>query len=178
MGNEAPDTGADVGDFVSPSKKVFKSTFRKRASLRLTESRSSVFAKLSKLSSQELSKRSEQCSALAKGIVILIWARMRLRCRPRRRMMHKVRSWCNIFSTQKLRKRRRHLFLNCVVQVPTGLWQPKTPSTFSLDLFPQPEFFEQGGRATNCETVCFARCCCFAAMRVWCPLRCSRECWF
>ena len=64
MENEAPDTGAGVGDFVSPSKKkVIKSTFRKRASLRLTESRSSVFAKLSK---QELLKLSEQCSALAK----------------------------------------------------------------------------------------------------------------
>ena len=67
MENEAPDTGAGVGDFVSPSKKkVIKSTFRKRASLRLTESRSSVFAKLSKLSSQEMLKLSEQCSALAK----------------------------------------------------------------------------------------------------------------
>ena len=33
MENEAPDTGAGVGDFVSPSKKkVTKSTFRKRAS--------------------------------------------------------------------------------------------------------------------------------------------------
>ena len=55
-----------VGDFVSLPKKVIKSTFRKRASLRLTESRSSVFAKLSKLSSQELLKLSEQCSDLAK----------------------------------------------------------------------------------------------------------------
>ena len=52
---------------MSPSnKKVIKSTFRKRASLRLTESRSSVFAKLSKLSSKDLLKLSEQCSALAK----------------------------------------------------------------------------------------------------------------
>ena len=67
MENEAPDTGAGVGDFVSPSeKKVIKSPFRKRASLRLMETRSSVFAKLSKLSSQELLKLSEQCSALAK----------------------------------------------------------------------------------------------------------------
>ena len=67
MENEASDTGAGVGAFVSPSKKkVIKSTFRKRASLRLTESRSSVFAKLSKPSSQELLKLSEQCSALAK----------------------------------------------------------------------------------------------------------------
>ena len=65
--NDAPVDGAGVGEFVSPSKKkVIKSTFRKRASLRLTESRSSVFAKLSKLSSQELLKLSEQCSALAK----------------------------------------------------------------------------------------------------------------
>ena len=55
MESEAPDTGAGVGDFVSLSKKkVTKSTFRKRASLRLMESRSSVCAKLSKLSSQEL----------------------------------------------------------------------------------------------------------------------------
>ena len=62
-----PITGAGVGEFVSPSKKkVIKSSFRKRASLRLTESRSSVLAKLSKLSSQELLKLSEQCSALAK----------------------------------------------------------------------------------------------------------------
>ena len=67
MENEAPINGAGVGEFVSPSKrKMTKSTFRKRASLRLTESRSSVFAKLSKLSSQELLKLSEQCSALAK----------------------------------------------------------------------------------------------------------------
>ena len=65
MESEAPDTGAGVGAFVSPSKKkVIKSPFRKRASLRLTESRSSVFAKLSKLSSQDLLKLSEQCSAL------------------------------------------------------------------------------------------------------------------
>ena len=49
MESEAPDTGAGVGAFVSPSKKkVIKSTFRKRASLRLTVSRSSVFAKLSR----------------------------------------------------------------------------------------------------------------------------------
>ena len=67
MENEAPDTGAGVGDFVSPSKKkVIMSTFRKRASLRLSESRSSVFVKLSKLSSQELFKLSGQCSALVK----------------------------------------------------------------------------------------------------------------
>ena len=66
MDNETPVTGAGVGDFVSTSKKkVIKSTFRKRASLRLTESRSSVFAKLSKLSSHDLLKLSEQCSALA-----------------------------------------------------------------------------------------------------------------
>ena len=53
---------------MSPSKKkVIKSPFRKRAPLRLSESRSSVFAKLSKLSSQDLLKLSdEQCSALAK----------------------------------------------------------------------------------------------------------------
>ena len=39
MENEAPIDGAGVGEFVSPSKKkVIKSTFRKRASLRLTES--------------------------------------------------------------------------------------------------------------------------------------------
>ena len=67
MDCEAPDTGAGVGAFVSPSKKkVIKSLFRKRASLRLSESRSSVFAKLSKLSSQDLLKLSEQCSALGK----------------------------------------------------------------------------------------------------------------
>ena len=78
MESEAPDTGVGVGAFVSPSKKkVIKSTFRKRESLRLSESRSSVFAKLSKLSSQEV--------------------RMSLRCRPRRRMMHKARSLGNIF---------------------------------------------------------------------------------
>ena len=62
---------------------------RKRASLRLAESRSSVFAKLSKLSSHELLKLSEQCSG---KFVILIWVRTSLRCLPRRRMMHKVRS--------------------------------------------------------------------------------------
>ena len=67
MESEAPDTGAGVGAFALPSKKkVIKSTFRKRASLRLTESRSSVFAKLSKLSPQELLRLSEQCTALAK----------------------------------------------------------------------------------------------------------------
>ena len=67
MESEAPDTGAGVGTFVSPSKKkVIKSPFRKRASLRLSESRSSVFAKLSKLSSQDFLKLSEQCSALPK----------------------------------------------------------------------------------------------------------------
>ena len=44
MENEAPDTGAGVGAFALPSKKrMVKSAFRKRASLRLTESRSSVF---------------------------------------------------------------------------------------------------------------------------------------
>ena len=47
MENDASVTGAGVGDFVAPSKKnVIKSTFRKRASLRLTETRSLVFAKL------------------------------------------------------------------------------------------------------------------------------------
>ena len=66
MEGEVPDTGAGVGAFVSPSKKKAIRSFRKRASLRLSESRSSVFAKLSKLSSQELLKLSEQCSALAK----------------------------------------------------------------------------------------------------------------
>ena len=68
MENEASVTGAGVGDFVAPSKKkkVIKSTFRKRASLRLTETRSSVLAKLGKLSSQDLLKLSEQCSAFAK----------------------------------------------------------------------------------------------------------------
>ena len=40
-------------------------SFRKRPSLRL-ETRSSVFANISKLSSQDLLKLSEQCSALAK----------------------------------------------------------------------------------------------------------------
>ena len=45
---------------------MIKFPFRKRASLTLAESRSSVFAKLSDLSSQELLKLSEQCSALAK----------------------------------------------------------------------------------------------------------------
>ena len=49
MEGEAPDTGAGVGDFVSPSEKVIKSPFRKRASLRLMETRSSMFAKLSTL---------------------------------------------------------------------------------------------------------------------------------
>ena len=66
MEGEVPDTGAGVGAFVSPSKKKVIRSFRKRASLRLTESRSSVFAKLSKLSSQDLLKLSEQCSALSK----------------------------------------------------------------------------------------------------------------
>ena len=67
MENEASATGTDVGDFVAPSqKKVIKSTFRKRASLRLTETRSSVFAKFARLSSHNLLKLSEQCSALAK----------------------------------------------------------------------------------------------------------------
>ena len=67
MENEASVTEAGVGDFVAPSKKkVIKSTFRKGASLRITETRSSVFAKLAKLSSQDLLKLSEQCSALAK----------------------------------------------------------------------------------------------------------------
>ena len=58
MESEAPDTGAGVGAFALPSKKkVIKSTFRKRASLRLTESRDRrCFAKLSKLSSQDLLK--------------------------------------------------------------------------------------------------------------------------
>ena len=47
MENEASVTGVGVSDFVAPSKKkVIKSTFRKRASLRLTETRSSVFGKL------------------------------------------------------------------------------------------------------------------------------------
>ena len=67
MENEAPICGAGVGEFVSPFKrKVIKSTFRKRASLRLTESRSSVFAKRSKLTPQELLRLSVQCPALAK----------------------------------------------------------------------------------------------------------------
>ena len=67
MENEASVTGAGVGDFVAPSKKkVIKSPFRKRASVRLMETRSSVFAQLGKLSSQDLLKLSEQCSALAK----------------------------------------------------------------------------------------------------------------
>ena len=76
MEGEVPDIGAGVGAFVSPSKKKVIRSFWKRASLRLTETRSSVFAKICKLSSQDF------------------W--MRLRCRPRRRMMHKARSWGNI----------------------------------------------------------------------------------
>ena len=68
MESEAPDTGAGVGAFAQPSKKrIVKSAFRKRASLRLTESRSSVFTKLSKLSPPELLRLSEQCTALAKS---------------------------------------------------------------------------------------------------------------
>ena len=68
MENEAPDTGAGVGVFAQPSKKrMVKSSFRKRASLRLSESRSSVFTRLSKLSPPELLRLSEQCSALAKS---------------------------------------------------------------------------------------------------------------
>ena len=68
MENEAPIDGPGVGEFVWPSKKkVIKSAFRQRASFRLTESGSSVFAKLSMLSPQELLRLSEQCSALAKG---------------------------------------------------------------------------------------------------------------
>ena len=68
MESEAPDTGAGVGAFALPSKKrIVKSAFRKRASLRLTESRSSVFTKLSKLSPPELLRLSEQCTALAKS---------------------------------------------------------------------------------------------------------------
>ena len=63
MENEAPDTGGGVGSFALPSKKrVVKSAFRKRASLRLTESRSSVFTKLSKLSPPELLRLSEHGS--------------------------------------------------------------------------------------------------------------------
>ena len=68
MENEAPDTGAGVGVFAQPSKKrMVKSAFRKRASLRLSESRSSVFTRLSKLSPPELLRLSEQCTALAKS---------------------------------------------------------------------------------------------------------------
>ena len=59
--NEAPVPGAGVGDFVVPS---IKSSFMKRASLKSTETRSSVFAKAGKLSAQDLLKLSEQCSAL------------------------------------------------------------------------------------------------------------------
>ena len=66
MENEALVPGAGVGDYVVPSKKkVIKSSFRKRVSLKSTET-SSVFAKLGKLSSQDLLKLSERCSALAK----------------------------------------------------------------------------------------------------------------
>ena len=80
---EVPDTGAGVGAFVPPSKKkVIKSPFRKRASLRLTESRSSVFAKLSKLSSQDLLKVNN--ARLLRRIEILIWVWMSLRCRPQK----------------------------------------------------------------------------------------------
>ena len=108
--NDAPIDGAGVGEFVSPSqKKVIKSTFRKRASLRLTESRSLVFAKLSKLSSQELLKLSERCSALAKDRDPDL-DRTSLRCLPRRRMMHKVRSW-GIISRRKSSGNEEDIFL-------------------------------------------------------------------
>ena len=64
-GSEVPESR--VGDFVAPSrKKVIKSPFMKRASLRSSETWSSVFAKAGKLSAQDLVRLSEQCSAVAK----------------------------------------------------------------------------------------------------------------
>ena len=159
MENEAPDTGAGVGDFVSPSKKkVIKSPFRKRASLRLMETRSSVFAKLSKLSSQELLKLSEQCSALAKD------------CDPDLSMDEPALPATEeddaqgtqlekFFATQKLRKRRRHPFLNCVVQIPTGLRQPKN-AVHTLDPFSRPEFLNKGAEpqtVKQCAPKCAQR---------------------
>ena len=109
MEGEVPDTGAGVGAFVSPSKKKVISSFRERASLRLTETRSSVFAKISKLSSQDLLKLSEQCSALAKDRDSdlgmdepALPATEEDDAQGTQLGQH--------FSTQRLGKRRRHLF--------------------------------------------------------------------
>ena len=67
MENEAPVPGPGVSDYAVPSKKtVIKFSFRKRVCLKSMGTRSSVFAKLGKLSSQDLLKLSERCSALAK----------------------------------------------------------------------------------------------------------------
>ena len=65
-GSEVP--GSGVGNFMTPSRKqVMKSPSMKRASLRVTETRSSVLAKAGKLSAQDPVRLCEQCSALAKG---------------------------------------------------------------------------------------------------------------
>ena len=110
MENEASATGAGVGDFVAPSeKKVINSTFRKRASLRLTETRSSMFAVLAKLSSHGLLKLSEQCSALAKDRDPEL-GQDEPALRATEDDYTQGTPLGKYFSTQKLMKRRRHLF--------------------------------------------------------------------
>ena len=79
-----------------------------------------MFAKLSKLSSKELFKLSEQCSALAKDRD------------PDLGMDEPALPATEEDDAQGTQG-------NCVVQVPTGLRQPKTLSTL-LDLVPDLSF--------------------------------------
>ena len=140
MEGEVPDTGASVGAFVSPSKKkVIKSPFRKRASLRLMESRSSVFAKLSKLSSQELLKLSEQCSALAKDQDSELGMDDPALPATEEDDAPGTQLEVIFFEAKAQETKKTPFFLNCVVQVPTGLRQPKTLS-IPLVLFPGLSF--------------------------------------
>ena len=137
MENQTPVSVAGVGAFVSPSKKkVIKSPFRKRASLRLMESRSSVFAKLSKLISQELLKLGEQCSALAKDSDPDL--SMDVPALPATSMMHKVRSWGNI-SRRKSSGNEEDILFELCCEGPNRFKAAKTLST-PLDLFPGLSF--------------------------------------
>ena len=88
MDNEGSDVpGSDVGNFMTPSrKKVIKSPFMKPASLRVTETRSSVFAKAGKLSAQDLVRLSNARLGPKNVKVKVLWRRPR--CRPRKTIRH------------------------------------------------------------------------------------------
>ena len=133
-----------------------------------------MFAMLSKLSSQELLKLSEQCSALAKDRDPDLG--MDEPALPAIEEDECTRyAVGENFSTQKLRKRRRHLFLNCVG--PNRFKAAKnvvhTPESSS-----RPEFLNKGAEPQTVRQ-CALHAVAASLVRESGALHgFSRECWF